>query len=55
MRSVVVRSPLLMVAVLKIDGAAIADVDFGLRATMAMAAPAATARHNTPMTIFRPR
>ena len=47
MRSVVVRSPLVTVAVLKIDGVAIADVDFGLRTAIATAAPPASATQTT--------
>ena len=43
MRSVVVRSPRLTVAVLKIDGASMVDVAFGLRTAIAIAAPPASA------------
>jgi hypothetical protein len=55
MRSVVVRSPLLTVAVLKIDGVAIVDVDVGLRTAIATAAPPARAMHTTVVAIARPR
>ena len=54
-RSVVVRSPVLTVAVLKIDGVWIADDDFGLWMMTATAAPPARARHTTAMAILRPR
>jgi len=55
MRSVVVRSPLVTAAVLKIDGVAMADVDFGLRTAIATAPAPATAMHPTIMAMDRPR
>ena len=54
-RSVVVRSPLLTVAVLKIDGVAMVDVDVGLRTAIATAAPPARAMQTTIVAIARPR
>ncbi|MEY2416792.1 MAG: hypothetical protein QOH53_2126, partial [Ilumatobacteraceae bacterium] len=54
MRSLVVRSPLLTVAVLKIDGVAMVDVDVGLRTAIATAAAPASAMQTTIVAIARP-